>query len=260
MDINHKTIVVTGAASGIGYEIVKQLIPYDTNILAVDIAPELPQRMAQLSGTAQLQIHIADLTTEAGVQSSFDAAVEHFGIPDIYIANAGFAIYSEKTPADWAKLERMVQVNMLAPMVAAATMRDLHADGTEYMMVITASAQSLMPVYGYTAYAATKAALHSFAIGFRDEIKPNGHLMLFYPTSTRTNFFAVADNAPEIFPVQNPDVVAKAAINGILKDSRAVHPHFTTNLIRSSFISWILRSILKPLHRLILKRWQQDKS
>ena len=258
MQLDKKTIVVTGAASGIGYELIKLIAQYDCAILAVDIATDSSERVAAISGKAQIVPHSADLTTEAGVIESYDLAVEHFGIPDIYIANAGYAIYSEKTPTDWDTLERMIQVNMLAPMVAAAAMRDLHADGTDYMVAITASAQSLMSVYGYTAYAATKAALHSFAIGFRDEIEPNGHLMLVYPSSTRTNFFAKASNAPEIFPVQEADVVAKAIVDGILKNKRAVHPHPSTQLIRSSFISWLLRKILNPQHRRLLNDWKKS--
>jgi 3-hydroxybutyrate dehydrogenase len=75
------SVIVTGAASGIGRAIAQRLVDAGADVLAVDLQPDPGG-----PGVA----HAADLTTREGNRGAVDAAVERFGRLDAIVPNAGF--------------------------------------------------------------------------------------------------------------------------------------------------------------------------
>jgi 3-hydroxybutyrate dehydrogenase len=75
------SVIVTGAASGIGRAIAQRLVDEGADVLAVDLEPDPGG-----PGVA----HAADLTTREGNRGAVDAAVERFGRLDAIVPNAGF--------------------------------------------------------------------------------------------------------------------------------------------------------------------------
>jgi 3-hydroxybutyrate dehydrogenase len=75
------SVIVTGAASGIGRAIAQRLVDAGADVLAVDLEPDPGG-----PGVA----HAADLTTREGNRGAVDAAVERFGRLDAIVPNAGF--------------------------------------------------------------------------------------------------------------------------------------------------------------------------
>jgi 3-hydroxybutyrate dehydrogenase len=75
------SVIVTGAASGIGRAIAQRLADAGADVLAVDLEPD-----EDGPGVA----HAADLTTRDGNRGAVEAAVERFGRLDAIVPNAGF--------------------------------------------------------------------------------------------------------------------------------------------------------------------------
>src|SRR4051794_41507602 len=75
------SVIVTGAASGIGRAIAQRLVDAGADVLAVDLEPDPGG-----PGVA----HAADLTTREGNRGAVDAAVERFGPLDAIVPNARF--------------------------------------------------------------------------------------------------------------------------------------------------------------------------
>lgn len=219
MDINGKKIILTGASSGIGKEVLKELSKYDADIIAVarniDKVPRINDRVLP---------YACDISNKENVDMLFEYAGKTFGNPDIFIANAGFAYCEELSEADWEHIERIYLTNVVSPLYSLEKMKEL--GGTrEYSVIITCSAVSRVALPGYSLYCSTKAAIHSFADVYRFEKNDKGHLSLVYPIATDTNFFKNAGNkAPVPWPVQSPDKVAKAIVTGILKNKRLIYP------------------------------------
>lgn len=222
MDINRKRIVLTGAASGIGYELLKQLSTYDTRIVAADVNPI--DRTPLRGNSAQIYPFQGDLSQQSGVDELFDYALETMGGIELFIANAGFAYYEAIIHADWERVERIFQLNVVSPLYAAARMQEINPH-THYGVVMTASAMAKLALPGYAVYAGTKAALDRFAEAYRYEMPTNAHLMLVYPIATRTNFFDTAnDGTPVPFPSRTSMHVAERIVKGIKRDARSVYP------------------------------------
>ena len=147
----------------------------------------------------------------------------------------------------------MAKVNVFAPLYALEKMRALNA-GRPYKVVITASAMSFMGIPGYALYSASKAALLRFAEAHRFELDDPHSLAMVYPIATRTGFFGAAArrSAPQAWPRQSPEQVARAIIDGIRRDKTAIFPSTFFRIFR--WLPW-----LHPLELWIearrLERW-----
>ncbi|MDZ7705433.1 MAG: SDR family NAD(P)-dependent oxidoreductase [Trueperaceae bacterium] len=225
MTFTGKTIVVTGAASGIGRALLGQLSRYVCTIVAADIDEKaLDTAVAELIHTpAQISAVVADLATPEGTTAVLDAAAERKPI-DLVFANAGFGRYGTlDTTGSWDDLEAMFRLNVLAPIWTAKLLRERYPDHP-YRLVITASVMSLVGLPGYAAYGATKGALHRFADAYRYELGDRAALTLVYPVATETPFFERADGAPLPWPHQTAEEVARATLRGVEQGRATISP------------------------------------
>lgn len=228
MNLENRRIILTGAASGIGRAVLRELAAYPVRIVAVDRDQEkLAASCEEERGeTAVITPYICDLSKETAMDGLFDYAVTEMGGVDLFIANAGFAYYEKLTSADWTHMEQIYQVNVFSPIYAAVKMQELNGK-RPYKVVVTASGMGLVALPGYALYSSTKAALDRFAEGYRLELEDPSTLTLVYPIGTKTNFFDAANAAPTPWPTQTAVTVARAIIKGIKQDTPAIYPSHT---------------------------------
>lgn len=222
MQIQHKNIILTGAASGIGKELLLQLLEFEgVKVLAVDLN--------EVDIVSDKVIpYICDVSKQTEIDSLFEFSVGRFSTIDIFIANAGFAYYEEISKPDWQRIEKIFQVNVFAPIYSFQKMKELNM-GREYFVMMTASAMAKVAIPGYALYGATKAALDRFEDAYRFENQDFGHLSLIYPIATKSNFFNRSTDfsrkdVPIPFPAHTPEKVAKAMIKGIRNNETHVFP------------------------------------
>lgn len=103
MEINKTNIVLTGAASGIGLAILKELLQFDCKIIAADRDAEPLEKVA-LSCIDRIIPFVGNLSSPDQVDQLFGFALKSLGSIDIFIANAGFAYYEQLKEPDWAHL------------------------------------------------------------------------------------------------------------------------------------------------------------
>lgn len=243
MSFDHKNIVITGAASGIGKALVLGLVSYDCQVLAIDKDEQgLNQLLVEISSSKmQVQYLVMDLTNQSQIQNLVSLSLEKLGQIDLFFANAGIAFYGNFTRQDYAARQALIMVNLIAPIEGLYQL--LHANlGKEFSYIITASAMSKIGMPNYAMYAATKAALDNFANCFRFENNPGCHLMLAYPIATKTDFFNARENNPILWPSQSPKTVADAILKAVLKKRRSVYPSFLFKCMISLqlFNQWIM--------------------
>jgi short-subunit dehydrogenase len=182
---------VTGASSGIGYELAKQFVDhgYDLIICAEDSA--LIDKAAELAvnGASVTPVR-ADLVTGSGVEQ-LAAAINESGRPLAAIAiNAGvgnsgpFAESSLDADLDLIALNVTSTVHLTKLVLPAMVERGAGR------ILFTASVASLMPGPYYATYAASKAFVLSFAEAVRYEVKDAGvTVTALMPGPTDTHFF-----------------------------------------------------------------------
>ena len=219
--IDNKTIVLTGASSGIGLEVLKLLAKGRGNrILAVARHVDNIRYLAD-----NVTAYACDISTQEGVDRLFEKAEELFGKIDLFYANAGFPYYEEFNYTDWDRVDAMFRTNTISPIYTYAKYIQ-HLNGRPGILAYTVSAIGEMAMPGYAIYSSSKFALNGFQQAIRLEKPDNLQITCLYPVATDTNFFKVA-NALEFekpFPVQKPSHVARKMIEGIEAGKSKVSP------------------------------------
>lgn len=225
--ITSKNIVLTGADSGIGYEVLKLLAADKSNrILAVDLNETKMNKFCE-----NVIPYKCDVSSKEAVDGIFAKAEELFGKIDIFYANAGYPYYEIMDYVDWDRTARMFETNVFSPIYTYQKYRE-HLNGREGHYAITVSAIGKMAMPGFATYSASKFAMEGFQQGIRFEMPKNMKLTCLYPIATDTNFFKTANKVEfeKPFPVQSPRTVAKKMVKALEKQKKSVNPSFLFTL------------------------------
>lgn len=218
MQLIGKNVVITGATSGIGLEILKKLIENKCNIVVGDIC------INNKLDSKFVEYVKCDVSKKEDIDNLFSAALNKFPKIDLFISNAGFAYYEKISQPDWEHIDKIFDVNVRAGIYIALKMKELY-EKEEYNFVITDSAMGLLAIPGYALYSGSKFAIKGFSDAYRYELTKNQHYQVVYPIATKTNFFKNAGkDIPVAFPTQTAEKVAKKVIKGIKKNKKNIYP------------------------------------
>jgi uncharacterized oxidoreductase len=167
MQLSGKTILLTGGTDGIGRELAGQLKAKDATVI---VTGRTAERIVAAKAAGYETIS-ADLSNAAGVDAVL-AAVKGREI-DVLINNAGVGSdhdFREAAP-DLADNDRCIFLNVNAPVHLIANMMDALKARPEAMIVNTTSGLAIAPRAGGPIYCATKAALRSYTLALREQLK-----------------------------------------------------------------------------------------
>jgi NAD(P)-dependent dehydrogenase (short-subunit alcohol dehydrogenase family) len=187
-DVRDARVVVTGAASGLGFMMAEVLADCGARVTLADVDAELVEHSrAALTGRgADARSFLVDVADPARVQALFDDAVAAYGGVDVVFANAGiasvpgFAVEGGQQldaieRSDW---DRVIGINLngvLHTMMSAAAVMKRQGSGR---IVVTSSIAGLRPepvvCYGYIA---SKAAVINIVRQAALELAPHGVLV-----------------------------------------------------------------------------------
>ena len=219
MELKGKNVVLTGASSGIGLEILRLLLAEGCRVAAC--ARHIENIRIQ---NENLFTFRCDTSKKEELDAFFGFAEEKLGGIDLYVSNAGFAYYEKLGAPDWDHAGAIIDTNFTSTVYAAEKMKSSHGEAP-YNFVVTASAMGLLSLPGYALYSGTKAALRGFADAYRYELAKGQHFQVVYPIATKTQFFnRAADGTPVPWPTQEASAVAKRIVKGIKKDKKHIFP------------------------------------
>lgn len=247
-------VVVTGAGSGIGLELVRQLYPHTKNLLVVDCLPEHLDRLRKEFPDIEGLV-LADLSEKEGNTPILEWIQSHWKGVDYCFANAGKAFYAPADQQPWDEMEHLFQLNVHSPIQLGYGLQTLFPN-SPLRHVITCSAISYWAIPGYSMYASTKAALLQWASTLWAEGKGNW-LTLVFPIATATAFFdAAGPNIPRAFPIQSPGEVAQSMLTGAARGKQKIYPSSLFRvLLLLQRICFFLLPLVQKIERQKLKRW-----
>jgi 3-hydroxybutyrate dehydrogenase len=146
-DLEGRTIIVTGAAGGIGRAIARRLTDDGAQVLAVDLEP---------AGDGPGVPYAADLATRAGNRGAVDAALEQFGRLDAIVPNAGFQHVSPLREFPEDRWDELLAVLLTSPFLLARYGWDALADSGDGRFIAIASVHSLLASPYKSGYVAAK--------------------------------------------------------------------------------------------------------
>lgn len=171
-DVRGRTVLITGAARGIGFEAAQRLYARGANLALVGLEPELlEQRAAELGDRAAA--FPADVTDWEGLQRAVDGTVARFGGIDVAIANAGLAAVGSVMGEDIASFERTIEVNLLGVWRTNRVVLP-HVVARQGYVLNIASLAAVAHAPLMAAYAASKAGVEAFSNSLRQEVAASG--------------------------------------------------------------------------------------
>jgi short-subunit dehydrogenase len=193
----NKFAVVTGASSGIGFELAKQFADhgYDLLIAAEDEGIEQAASVLRRDGQNQITAVRADLATFDGVEEVYAAILVAGRDVDAVALNAGRGIGGDFTrETELADELNVIDVNVTSTVHLAKRFIPPMVERRSGKVLITSSIASTQPGPYEAVYAASKAFDQSFAEAIRSELKDSGVTVTsLMPGVTQTNFFSRAD-------------------------------------------------------------------
>ncbi len=184
--------VVTGASSGIGYELARVFGQNGYELLITSGSEKIESAADELRRLGfQVQTVQSDLATYDGVEKLW-SAVQQTGRPvDAIAINAGIGAYGDfARESDLDQELKLIQLNVVSVVhLAKRVLRDM-VQRNAGRVLITSSVAAVMPAPLEAVYAASKAFELSFAQGLRAELKDtNITITALQPGPTDTNFF-----------------------------------------------------------------------
>jgi uncharacterized protein len=213
----HKFAIVTGASTGIGFELAHLAAQDGYDVLIVADEPLIDAAGADIRqhGVDVRSIE-ADLSTLEGVDTLL-AATDGRQI-DILCANAGRGLghgFLDQSPSDW---RRVVDTNIIGTLyLVQQVLKRMVARG-EGKVMLTGSIAGFMPGTYQAVYNGTKAFIDSFADAIRAELANEGHdaitITNLMPGATETEFFDRANMDDTSVGTARKDDPAKVAKDG----------------------------------------------
>src|SRR4051812_20071061 len=186
-----KTIVVTGASSGIGAAVAAHLAARgDRVVLAARRGDEL-ERLAGTLGEHAFPV-VTDVTVRAEVEHLRDRAIERFGAIDVWINNAGRGLSKFVADITDDEIDQMITVNVKSALYGIqAVLPHFRAQGAGQIINVSSFLSRVPMASIRSAYSASKAALNSLTANLRMDLAathPNIHVTLVMPGLVSTEF------------------------------------------------------------------------
>ena len=239
MRMNGKVWVVTGAGSGMGRELVLQMVGHGARVAAVDLDPEALQQTAALAAAGdRVSTHVCDITVQAGVEALPDAVVVAHGCVDGLVNNAG--IIQKFVPVsqiDDATVNHVMDVNFYGTLHMVRAFLPLLLERPEAHIANVSSMGGFFPFPGQTIYGASKAAVKLLTEGLYAELLETGvSVSVIMPGAVAT---AIAEHsgveAPEMgegsVRMTSADKAARIMLEGLEKDKLYIYVGLDSRLM-----------------------------
>jgi uncharacterized protein len=249
------TALVTGASSGIGAEIAKELASRGHAVVLVARREERLQSLAKDLATEHgvaTEVIAADLAEISGRDHLIEQLRERGRRVEVLVNNAGFGHQADFATSPPERMVGMVRINVEAVVDLTGRLIPGMIERGRGTVINTASTSAFQPLPGSAVYGASKAFVLSFSEAIRTELRGTGvTVTAVCPGPVRTEFTEVAGfpgvehRTPGVLWMSAEDV-ARQAVEGAERDRRVVVPG-TLNRVTALAGQHSPRSVALPL-------------
>jgi len=192
MKLNGKTVLITGASSGIGKDFALKAAEDKAHIILSsrnkDKLESVKSEIESLGGTAE--VIVCDVRDASSIRDLFLKATENGRVIDVVLNNAGLGhignIY-ELTPE---QIKEVIDVNIYGMITVSKYASEVFVRQKYGHLIMTSSLAGLITLPQWSVYVASKWAITGFAGCIRAELKPHNVLVTtVHPGAVKTEFF-----------------------------------------------------------------------
>lgn len=188
-------VVITGASRGIGAAIARQLAARASWVCLAGRDREALESVRSALGAVDCCVVAGDLTDER-IHARIAAAASLRGGLDLLVNNAGISGFSGFAQQDPSAIRRLVEVNLVSPMLLARGLLPELAKSAEAQIINIGSTFAYIGHPGFAAYCAAKSGLRGFTEALGRELSDTTiRVRLFSPRATATGINSAAVRA-----------------------------------------------------------------
>ena len=254
MDIEHKRILLTGAAGGIGAELARALSARGARLALLGRNVDALRTLStELEGEAHA--FGVDLLDDTRRGSTVAAVRDALGGIDVLINNAGVVNFSPFAEQDPASLQAMIKINMIVPMLLAQeVLPEMVARGSGHILNVGSIFGSIGFAW-FATYSASKFGLRGFSEALRRELSGTGVGVTYVaPRAVRTALYsdAVYRMAEAVkMNMDSPEWVAAKVVTALERERKDVFLGFPESLFArlNSVLPWLVDGGLRKQGR-----------
>lgn len=215
--------LVTGASSGIGKDIAKELSKRGYDLILVARNQE---KLEELK--SKLNTNVEIIPMDISIKEKCIKLHDMVGYVDILVNNAGFGVFGKFTNTDLDREIQLIQTNITAVHILTKLfLKDMVSKNSGYILNV-ASIAGHLPGPLMATYYASKHYVYTLSTSINEELKKdklNVRVGTLNPGPVRTNFNNVANVKFEIKSISS-DYAAKYAIDKMFKNKLVIIPTF----------------------------------
>jgi short-subunit dehydrogenase len=250
-------VLITGASSGIGEAIAHEYASRGASVTLVARRRDRLDAIAARAAAGQAHVIECDLSDPARAPGVVAEAERALGPLDVLVNNAGVQILGPAHESDWDAGERLLRLNVLAPMrMTRAALPGMIAR-KRGAIVDVASLAGIAPPPGMWFYNASKGALAAASEGLRAEVAPHGvHVVTVYPGPVKSDMESAARAAYDMsssmartVPTGTPDVLARLIADAVeRRRPRVVYPRvYGLSRLFPNATRWLVDTFTPPI-------------
>jgi short-subunit dehydrogenase len=256
-ELANQTVLITGASGGFGRHFVRQFRVAGARLILTDVSDAALRAVADDAADALVAGVAADLATDDGCEAIVAACAAQNILPDVLVNNAGIAAAGRLDHIPRDQWEKLVQLNLLAPMrLCNRFLPGMVERGSGHIVNIS-SVAGWAGARGLSSYCASKFGLRGFGESLSADLEGTGVCVTnVYPSFSQTPIldspqygYERKRRVPPHLLSDPSDIVARA-IAGMRRNKLHVFPdkyaRLTYYLLR--FAPWLLPIAERRLH------------
>ena len=221
MNIKNSIAIVTGASSGIGLAVARELSKRGAQVvLAARSAEKLNKLVSEIPNSFAV---VTDMTNPEDVQNLISKTKEKYGRIDIVVNNAGQGLLSSIEATNIDEYKAIMELNVFGVLRAMQEVIPVMRTQGKGLIINVSSMVSKNYYPGLGAYASTKYALNALSLTARAELADDGVVVsVFHPRMTATDFSANAFSDEKVpfvprpgMAIDTPELVAEKVADQI---------------------------------------------
>jgi len=255
LKLTSNTILITGGAGGIGYELTKQLTALGNTILITG----RDQTKMNRAKAAFPNIHTfqSDVSDPKAIATLYEQVTKQFPELNILINNAGIMlkISVHDKAGSLEDITREIEINLSGPILMVKQFLPHLKAKTEAAIMNVSSGLAFVPLPIAPVYCAAKAGLHSFTESLRVQLKSTKVKVFdLAPPATQTELlydFDVEDMKGA--SIMNVEDMVKVAVKGMQTDRFEIHPGQANQLKLMNRLApgFILKQMSRSVDRML---------
>jgi uncharacterized oxidoreductase len=222
MQLSGNTMLITGGSGGIGLALARKFVELGNEVVVTGRSQE--KLDAAIKAEPRLRVFRSDAADPQATAATAAEMKARFPKLNVLVNNAGIMIYRNLAVADanLSSLTSEIETNLCGPIrLVSALIEQIKANRGTILNV--SSGLAFVPLHAAPVYCATKAAMHSYTISLRQQMRSHGvEVVEIMPPAVKTDLIHFPDD-PD-FKVISTDELIAAVMKALAKGKLEIRP------------------------------------